>query len=425
MSRYLIAIITGIVLVLTGCGRSVSAPPAVAGYRLILDEGFGGASEHLTIRESGSGAIERELPIGTPAPDWSRYYVVTALTGSTRLAALDPLSGRTLAQTTIPSGYALPQLGFGGPTAGLSPNGAWLALTGQGRSSSGQTVTSFLIGPTSLSEPFTEIHVIGQFDFDALSNDGRNLYLIEPLKDPGHYHVRLYDVAGKTLLDQVVVDKNEPKEAMAGLRGDSVAQPAGSYVYTIYARQNDGPFIHALPLDESLAFCLDLPGDPINDVEEEFLWSLAITPDGSTLYAVNGSLGHVAVITSTSGFPQIARTGSLALKPASSSILAGLVVNAEAKGARIGGAALSPDGRRLYAVADSGLVAIDTTTLKVRARLLEGDTIVSIRLSSDGKWLYVADTSTGRVVQLDPKTGAVAGQIANVPNVWAILWAQR
>jgi hypothetical protein len=424
MSRYLVAVIAGIVLVLTGCGQSVSAPPAVAGYRLVLDEGFGGASEHLTIRDSGSGAIQRTLPIGTPAPDWSRYYVVTPLTGSTRLAALDPLSGRTLAQTTIPSGYVLPQLGFGGPTAGLSPNGQWVALTGQGRTSAGQAVSSFLIGPTSLTEPFTEVGVMGQFDFDAVSNDGRSLYLIEPLKDPGHYHVRLYDVASKTLLNQVVVDKNEPKEAMAGLRGDGVAQNAGSFVYTVYARPNDGPFIHALPVNQPFAYCLDLPGDPINDVEEEYLWSLAITPDGSTLYAVNGSLGHVAVIT-TSGVPRIARTGSLALKPASSSILAGLVVNAEAKGARIGGAALSPDGQTLYAIGDIGIVAIDTTTLKVRTRLIERDEISSIRLSSDGKWLYAADPGTGKVFQLDPKTGRVAGQIANVPNVWAILWAQR
>lgn len=425
MSRRLIGTFVAVLVVLTGCGRAVSAPPATAGYRLILDEGFGGPSEHLTIRDSGTGAIQHELPIGTPAPDWSRYYVVTPLTGSARLAALDPLSGRTLAQVTIPSGYSLPQLGFGGPTSGLSPSGAWLALTGQGRSSSGPTVTSFLIGPTSLTQPFTEIHVIGQFDFDALSNDGRNLYLIEPLKDPGHYHVRLYDVASQTLLTQVVVDKNEPKEAMAGIRGDSVAQPAGSYVYTIYARPNNGPFIHALPLGQTFAFCLDLPGDAVNDMEQQFLWSLAITPDGSTLYGVNGSLGHVAVITTTSGFPHVARTGTLALKPTSSSLFAGLVVNAEAKGARIGGAALSPDGRTLYAVTDGGILAIDTATLRVRTRLLDGETIGSIRLSADGKWLYAADTGASKVFQLDSKTGAVSGQIANVQNVWAILWVQK
>src|SRR5256885_3786107 len=59
--------------------------------------------------------------------------------------------------------------------------------------------------------------------------------------------------------------------------------------------------------------------------------------------------------------------------------LAGLVTDADAKGPRIGGAALSADGRTLFAVGQTGLVAIDTATLKVRLRILSGETVDSIR----------------------------------------------
>jgi hypothetical protein len=77
------------VIALTACGRASSTTPAAAGYRIFLEEGFNGGSERITVRDSGSGALERELPLGTPAPDWSRYYTVTPLTGSARLSALD------------------------------------------------------------------------------------------------------------------------------------------------------------------------------------------------------------------------------------------------------------------------------------------------------------------------------------------------
>lgn len=419
MSRRLILLLAGLALVLTACGRSLSAPPATGGYRLILDEGFGSPSERIAIRDSGSGAIERQLPIGTPAPDWSRYYVATP----GKLAAIDPLTGRTLAQLAIPSGYVLPQLSFGGPTGGLSPNGQWLALTGHGQTSSGQPVTSFLVGPTSLAQPFTEIHLIGQYEFDALTDDGQSLYLIEALPEQGHYHVRLFDVPSHILRPQVVVDKSESTESMAGIRGDSLAQPAGDYVFTIYARTDNVPFIHALPLGMPFAYCIDLPSNGINDVEQQFHWSLAATPDGDRLYAVNGPLGSVALITSVNGFPKIERSAQLALK-SRTDLFAGLVVNAEAKGAPIGGAALTNDGRTLYAVADLGLLAIDTSTLNVRSHLLDGERLGSIRISVDAKWLYAADTATSKVYQIDPNTGAIAGQIpGTISDIWGILWA--
>jgi hypothetical protein len=362
--------------------------------------------------------VVRELPIGTPASDWSRYYVVTQLTGSAQLKAINPASGQTIAQTTIPGGYALPNIAFQGPTAGLSPNGQWLALTQTG------SATNFLVGGSSLTDPFKSIHLKGDFLFDALSNDGKSLYLIQKMKDPNHYQVRLYNVAAGELAPGAVVDKREPNEPMNGIRGDSVADPGGNYVYTVYIREA-GPFIHALPLDEPIAWCVDLPPSThANDIERQFHWALALSHDGR-IYAVNASLKTVAVVMPGQP-PTIVRTSSVALLPpplAGEGRGGGLVTNADAKGPRIGGAALSPDGRTLYSFGDTGVVAIDTATLKVRTRYLDPWLPDTMRLSSDGKWLYVAESSENYLWQIDPVTGAVA-EVKGVTNPWALLWAQ-
>jgi hypothetical protein len=420
MSRRLIALLILTMFILAACGRASSTHPAAGGYRIFLEGGFSNGVETVKVLDSGTGTVERELPLGTPAPDWSRYYTVTPLSAGARLTALNPASGQTLGQITVPAGYALPDIGFHGPTAGISPNGQWLTLTSQTRAAGGGMTTNFLVGSSSLSNSFKTIHVNGDFVFDALSNDGMSLYLIQKMTDPNHYRVRLYDIAAGSLWPQAIAEKGEPNEPMNGIRGDSAADPTGKYVYTVYIRQA-GPFIHALPLDQRFAFCIDLPSKAPNDMEKQFHWALAIGQDGRSLYAANASLGTVAVLT-TGDAPKIVRTAPVALNQ-TDSFLAGIVTDAEAKGPRIGGAALSADGRTLYTFADTGVVAIDTTTLKVRARYLDPRMPDSMRMSSDGKWLYVAEASENFLWQIDPVTGAVA-EVNGVNNPWAILWAQ-
>jgi hypothetical protein len=421
MSRRLIALLILAVAGLTACGRATSTHPAAGGYRLFLEEGYSDGAQHITVRDSATGAVERTLPIGTAAPDWARYYTVTPLNGTARLTATDPGSGQTLAQIGIPAGFTLPNLGSLGPTAGLSPNGEWLTLTDNGRATSGKLVTSFLVGPSSLSGSFKTVRLDGAFSFDALSNDGQNLYLIEKMGDPNHYQVRLYQIGpiGGSLVTQPVVDKREANEPMNGIRGDSVADPTGKYVYTVYIRDN-GPFIHALPLDEPIAWCVDLPAKAPNAIEQQFFWSLAISPNGRTVYAANPSLGSVAVMTAGEP-PVIGSTGQLALNKAGT-LFAGLTTDAEAKGPRIGGVALSADGRTLFAVGDTGVLAIDTSSLKVRSTILAGESVDSLRLSADGKWLYAAGAGTSKLWQLDPGTGAIHGEVKGATNPWGLLW---
>jgi DNA-binding beta-propeller fold protein YncE len=191
-------------------------------------------------------------------------------------------------------------------------------------------------------------------------------------------------------------------------------------VFTVYAREA-GPFIHALPLDQPFAWCLDLPAKSASDMEEQFHWSLAFNRTGSMLYAVNGSSGRIAAIDPAS-LPKVERTAQFALTP-THRLLAGLVTEADAKGARIGGAAVSADGRTLFALGQTGIIVIDTASLKVRARILDGESVDSIRLSTDGQLLYAAGAGSSKLWQINPVSGAVSGEIAGATNPWALLWA--
>jgi hypothetical protein len=410
------ALVTSVAL--TACGQTAE-PPASAGYRLFLLEGLDNFGARVTVRDSGTGKIERELPAGTPSPDWSRYYTITHLNGSTQVTAVDPRSGRTLDQLTIPSGYNLTNLGFQGPAVGLSPNGQWLVLTGSKSYADGKPYTTFVVGQSSLAEPFKQVRVPGDMTFDALSNDGQSLYLIETMGAIGHYQVRLFNVGSQSLAMQPVVDKREPTEPMNGVRGESLPAADANYVFTVYAR-NEGPFIHALPLDQPVAWCIELPTSSASNWDEQFHWSLAANSDNSKLYAVNGSSGVIAEM-SPASLPKISRI--VRFNPNSQSLRpAGSVVQASARGLAIGGAVLSSDGRTLFALGQSGILAIETATLRVRARYLEEHDILSLRLSADGKWLYGADRGN-RVLQIDPQTGLVAGDVMGVDNPWAVLFA--
>ena len=142
----------------------------------------------------------------------------------------------------------------------------------------------------------------------------------------------------------------------------------------------------------------------------------------NTLIVARNEYKYLAEVETPGVPPTIVRTASVAMNfpPRQGG---GLVTDAEAKGPRIGGAALSSDGRTLYSFADRGVVAIDTATLKVRAHYLDPWQPDTMRLSSDGKWLYVAESSESKLWQIDPATGAVA-ELKSVANPWALLWAQ-
>src|SRR5262249_45534670 len=143
------------------------------------------------------------------------------------------------------------------------------------------------------------IDLDGDFSYDALANDGSSLYLTEysPPGQGSQQRIRRFDLASMTLDPQVVVNKGEPPgSAVGGMRLAAIPSRDGTWLYSLYVGESSGPFIHALNLADRIAVCIDLPKTNKEDLEHGLLWSMAVTPDGSTAYAVNGALRLAAEV---------------------------------------------------------------------------------------------------------------------------------
>ncbi|HEX7471879.1 MAG TPA: hypothetical protein VF323_02255, partial [Candidatus Limnocylindrales bacterium] len=238
------------------------------------------------------------------------------------------------------------------------------------------------------------------FVFDALSPDGRSMYLIEHLAgaDPTHYQVRRFDVATGSLQDGTIVDKRNIGEQMNGY---AVTQEAGQngWIYTIY-RGADGAFIHALDAADGVAFCIDLPGTDGATTTAAAPWGLVADPSGDALYVVDPLRKTVSAIDLTDF--SIRRTASLASAP---TIRFAKLENAEPVAGR---AALSRDGRTLYVADTTGIDVVRVADLVTTGHLGGNTTFQSLAIGSAGR-VYAVDDA-GRAVQLgDGSASATSG----------------
>ncbi len=372
-------------VLVTACGATTTGATTTD----IHDRLFEATSNHIVVVDATSRTTLLSLPLGTPTADWKHLYSISG----TSLVDTDPSTGRVA--TTIPLGgsYQLPPATATGLPGGLSPNGAWLVAESYDAPAGGAPATTrFVLVDTGLARIVKTISLAGHFVFDAISDDGMRLYLIQYLNGK-EYYVRLYDVVSDTLDENIVVDKSNGEQSMTGQRLSGIATPGGGWLFSMYVRESDNPFIHMLSLDGPFAYCLDLPGNGYAANEAERQWSIAMNPAATRLYAVNGATGLVAELDISQQFnPQIVRTQHLPSgKPAA--------VGSNA-------AILSPDGRDLVTTGPTGIMWIDTRTLTVGMHALAGWNVWSLALSPDGRMVY-AVSDTGRIAAVSIATGAV------------------
>jgi hypothetical protein len=95
--------------------------------------------------------------------------------------------------------------------------------------------------------------------YDALSPDGRTVYLIQILAGDNalRYLVRAYDLALHKLVGGAITDRSEP-ESMTGYPLSRVESADGNWAYTLYFRPGAQSFIHALDTRDRQAVCIDL-----------------------------------------------------------------------------------------------------------------------------------------------------------------------
>src|SRR5579859_7208302 len=141
-------------------------------------------------------------------------YIAVADGSQTLLKRLGPGSAR--AELRVSGRYGIPAVNYGGLTTGLSADGRTLVLA-EVPAAAVPRLTRLLVLGTPRLAIRARIALIGRWTVDAVSPDGRWLYLIHYRSDLSHYEVRAYDLAARRLLVKPVVDPHDWREAMAGI----------------------------------------------------------------------------------------------------------------------------------------------------------------------------------------------------------------
>jgi hypothetical protein len=221
--------------------------------------------------------------VTTPSGDHS--YAALSGRRDTVLMKIEKGSGEVVRSNTIGGNFGLPAVTQSATAGGLSADGQTLVLV-QPASRINVRETEFGIVSTDRLkvEPLT---LDGAFSFDAVSPDGRWMYLTEfpDARDPYDYSVRAYDLQRERFQREPIVDPSEPDEAMTGLPFGRVMSPDGRWAYTLYAGGAE-TFVHALDTVGHTAVCIDVP--QIEDVRNTYMLGLEPSGDGDLVVLNRG-----------------------------------------------------------------------------------------------------------------------------------------
>ena len=348
-----------------GAPPASSAEPTSASAAGVLAVRSAGPRGPLVAYELRSGRAAFALPAGIASADGRRYVVAVRRRHTTLLRRYDARSGRRLDVRLIGGGWNL---------GAVSGNGRWIGLLRPGRGATDVRLVDALGGRAHA------FRLRGWFDLDAVANDGRRVFLIQYVK--AGYLIRLYDLGRRRLAARVLTEDGEP---MSGVAWGAVASPDGRRLMTLYLRGSADAEVHTLDLVRGTAVCIHLPGDAPTAVRA---YTLALAPDGRTLYAANPVLGLVATV----DLPSLRVIRVVRFRAA-----AGAGVAARA-------AAVSHDGRTVYFAAGRSLFAYDTAYRRVRGRYDVGGAVAAIAFGPSD-WTLLAVRRDGRAVRFDAATG--------------------
>src|SRR4051795_2900244 len=240
-------------LILSGCVGALAAP--------------GGAGA------AGGPVMPVQGGPGVTVPATAARYVAVGAGHETIVEQVLPGEGGVGRSRVLDGVWGVPAITFDRDTTGLSADGRTLVL--------GEIQNRFPIRRTHLAvldarrlTVRRQITLPGWFTVDAISPDGRSLYLIRYLRQDGsRYAVRAYDLARQRLVAAPVVDPREADEKMQGLPLRRAMSADGRFAYTLYQRPEGAPFVHALDTVAGTAACIDLPALGVAD-----LGSARLTP---------------------------------------------------------------------------------------------------------------------------------------------------
>ena len=262
------------------------------------------------------GAAKLPLPssvsgsAGAVAPGGSERLITRRAGEDTVVSAVRRGDRRVLRSRQIDGRWSVPAVTVGGATTGLSADGRVLALARPERHfPPPSTAVAVLDARRVLVR--REISLPGFFTVDAISPDGRWLYVIQyTSQNLLDYRVRALDTRTGRLAARDVVDPREPDEQMGGIPIARVMSRDGRFAYTLYSGGEE-TFIHALDTVRRTAACIDLAElPPDSDLTG---YRLDLSPDGRRVRVLSGG----SVVSTVD-----ARTGALGERAASRAAVA-------------------------------------------------------------------------------------------------------
>lgn len=344
-----------------------------------------------------------DLPTGVPNPEWGQLITAVVQGDKTVVRDLVIQPGFGGDSTTIAGAWRLPTIGPDPVPVGVSGDGQTIVLVS---SKKGAPTSRFAVLRRGFAEPASFIDLPGRFDYDAISPDGSMFYVVQHLdaEAGGKYQVRSVNAATGELTEGIIADKTNLEEQMAGYPLAQVRRPDG-LVLTLY-QGADFAFIHALNTIEGWAVCIDLPASGRDDARAAADWGLAPSPDGRSVYAVNATLGLVGDVDPA----LLGLRRSVSVKPLAGRGIVLAKFGHQESGPTGRRVVVGPDGRTIFAAGAGGIMAIDSSSLKVTATLAEGKTVDALAVTPDGGTLY-ALLRDGHIVRIDAATGALLGTV--------------
>jgi len=224
----------------------------------------------------------------------------------------------------------------------------------------------------------------GNYEVEALSPDGRRLFLVH-WRNRG-YALQQLDLDTRRLSPTRL---SEPDEKMSGTATGAAATRDGRWLLTLYVKPGGESFIHALDLRSGIAHCVDLPLK--GDYSTVWATALTLSPDERRLYLASPLLGRVTTV----DLNALEVAGSVRFRP----------VNAMNYTFGIGpSAAVSPNGRMLAFVTARGLWLVDTAYGVIRGPKPLRTYALGVGFTPDGRKAVAVTAPGGRVV-FDAATG--------------------
>ena len=225
---------------------------------------------------------------GVSAPGSSLAYIAVRAGHDTVLQRVRRADGVVERSRLIRGAYGVPGAAYDGSNTGLSFDEHTLVLAAiRARS----TDTLLLTLDARSLRPRAQLVLPGHMTVDAISPDGRWLYLIRYRSVRNNrYDVLAYDLVRRELLGTPIVDPREPDEKMQGFPLTRTVSADGRWAYTLYANPEGEPFIHALDTERRTAACIDL-----DDLTTEDASDARLVLAGGTL-RVEGTAAPLALV---------------------------------------------------------------------------------------------------------------------------------